>query len=438
MSVVESPEGVVARRATFAILQHVRQGTPFDRALEKGFEGLNDLDRRFAHEVAAGVLRHRDAIDRVLGPLAQNGWHTVPEPLKDVLRLGAYQITYLDRVPLHAAVSTSVDLARSVAGPKQAGFVNAVLRKVASRGRVETATDRVDAAGLAEEFSHPAWLVTQWLNRFGQQEVRALLQWNNSRPAIVLQPGRETLSTIQHRLQEEGIGTTPVEHGMGLIIQGGRPASLPGYEEGAFVVQDPAQAWVVRYAAPPVGSQVLDACAAPGGKTLALAREAGLVVATDKRQSRVSRLQQNLRRAGRDVVSVVVADAQAPPVTEMDLVLVDAPCSGTGTFARHPDARHRLRPDEFGRLVEIQTKILEGASAVVRTGGLLVYATCSLEPEENEDQVEHFLTGHPAFRREPPSGIPPEMLTPVGDLALLPQRHRMDGAYACRLRRVEA
>lgn len=427
-----SPEGAASRQTACAVLQQVRAGQPFDRALDRAVENLEDPDRRFVHEVSAGVLRHQDALDEVLAPLATHGWSRVPDTLKDVLRLGAYQLRFLDRVPPHAAVSTSVAVARNLAGERSSGFVNAVLRRVAAERLPQSARRPTT---LAKEFSHPDWLVARWVDRFGGSETRRLLEWNNRRPAIVLQPARQRLSTIREAIQQSGVQTGEVPHGMGLVVEGRRPTMLPGFTEGAFIVQDPAQAWVVRYTSFPAGSTVLDACAAPGGKTVALAQTAGLVVAADKRSNRIPRLRQTLERAGGGNAALIVADAAAPAVSQVDGVLVDAPCSGTGTFARHPDARHRLQAEDIARLAGSQTAIVEGSSSAVRPGGLLVYATCSLEPEENEHQVDRFLASNPDFSREPPNGVPDQMLSPMGDLVILPQRHDMDGAYAARLRR---
>ncbi len=427
-----SPEGAATRRAACTVLQQVRAGQPFDRALDRAARPLSDLDRRFVHEVSAGVLRQQDAIDEVLAPLTTHGWSRVPDQLKDVLRLGVYQLRYLDRVPPHAAVSTCVEVARNLAGERSSGFVNAVLRKVATEPSSPPTRSPVT---LSREYSHPDWLVDRWVDRFGEPETRELLAWNNRRPAMTLQPARQTLDSVREAINAAGVPTEDVPQGMGLVVEGRRPTLLPGFAEGAFVIQDPAQAWVVRYASFPPGSSVLDACAAPGGKTVALAQTAGLVVAADKRRNRIPRLRQNLERAGGGTVVLAVADAEAPAVGPVDCVLIDAPCSGTGTFARHPDARHRLQAEDINRLAESQTAILEGSHSTVRPGGLLVYATCSLEPEENERQVDRFLAGHSEFRRETPEGVPDEMLSPMGDLVILPQRHRMDGAYSARLRR---
>jgi 16S rRNA (cytosine967-C5)-methyltransferase len=218
-------------------------------------------------------------------------------------------------------------------------------------------------------------------------------------------------------------------------VSASRPDQLPGFADGDFVIQDPAQALVTWYAGLPAGWLTYDACAAPGGKTIGLARMGVRVLAADVSRPRVARLRQNLRRAG-GREHVIVADARHPPVGAVDAVLLDAPCLGTGTFARHPDARWRVTPDALAALVQRQAELLAATAAVVRPGGLLVYATCSLEPEENERQVDGFLRAHPEFQREVPDDALPTLLTAKGDLMTLPHRDRMDGAYAARLRRV--
>jgi 16S rRNA (cytosine967-C5)-methyltransferase len=210
---------------------------------------------------------------------------------------------------------------------------------------------------------------------------------------------------------------------------------VPGFDQGAFIVQDPGQALLAWFADVPPGSAVYDASAAPGGKTISLGRDAALVVAGDVSRDRVRRLTENLARAGGGREYAVVADARHPPVRSADAVVLDAPCLGTGSFARHPDARWRVSPAALGELAGEQAHLLEGAAEAVGPTGLLVYSTCSLEPEENEQQVERFLERHPDFRREPSDTFPVALLTAKGDMMILPQRDAMDGAYAARLRR---
>jgi 16S rRNA (cytosine967-C5)-methyltransferase len=423
-----------ARHAALEVLLAVRQGEPFDRALDTALGSLSDVDRRLAHELAAGVLRRQSELDARLVPLVRHGWSNVEPSLRDILRIGAYQLTALDRVPTHAAVSTSVDLARERGGNKAAGFVNALLRKLG--GRTAAPSLALDpAAHFAALYSHPDWLVARWLHRYGQDDTVALMEWNNSPPALVLQPARENPEALEARWRAAGISPEPAAFGFGWMSPARRPADVPGYAEGAFVVQDPAHALVAQFAGVGPGMTVFDACAAPGGKSIALGRHASLVVSADQKRDRVARLSQNLERAGSGREHAVVADALYPVVDSVDVVLLDAPCLGTGTFGRHPDARLRVTRDALQRLARQQGALLDSLCNVVRPGGWLVYATCSLEPEENETQVDALLARDARFERDPGPAVPAEILTPSGDLQLLPFRHGTDGAYAARLRR---
>lgn len=426
--------GIAARRAALKVLAQVREGRPFAAALDRAVKGLKDPDRRLAHEMAAGVLRRQDALDARIAPLVPRGWTKVTPRLKDVLRLGAFQLTALDRVPAHAAVGTSVALAKEAGGPRAGGFVNAVLRHLDG---VPPAPGEAGSPGarLAAAFSHPRWLVDRWVARYGPEATERLLRWNDTRPRLVLQPARASLEELERRWRAAGIPVEPAPYGAGLVTDRRRPQDLPGYAQGAFVVQDPAQALLAWYADIPPGVTVYDASAAPGGKTVALGRQGARVVAADRSRPRTRRLAENLRRAGSGREYPVVADARQPPVRPLPVVLLDAPCLGTGSFARHPDARRRVRPEALASLTGLQGELLDTAADTVAPGGLLLYATCSLEPEENEDQIARFLARHPEFVREPSELFPPALLSPEGDLMILPQRDQMDGAYAARLRR---
>jgi 16S rRNA (cytosine967-C5)-methyltransferase len=416
-------------------LGEVRDGRPFDAALDRGVGKLPDSDRRLAHELAAGVLRQRSALDRQLAPLVPRGWESVAAELQDILRLGAYQLTALERVPAHAALDTSVALAKHRGGVRAAGFVNAVLRRLTA-AEPSPAPDRAnDAASLAARYSHPLWLVQRWLESFGIEDTEALLRWNNTLPRLVLQPARADAARLHARWRTKGIEVDSAPYGAGLIPNRSRPAELPGYPEGCFIVQDPAQALLARFVDPPPRAPIYDACAAPGGKTIALGRRGGMIVAGDVSQARARRLAENLARAGSGREHVVVADARQPPLRPLDVVLLDAPCLGTGTFARHPDARWRVTPEALAEGARLQTELLERVAPAVAKGGLLVYSTCSLEPEENQLQTERFLAAHPEFRRDPGDAVPGSLLSAEGDLMILPQHQHMDGAYAARLRR---
>lgn len=426
--------GMDSRRAALSILVQVRAGKPFDLALDRGMGNLAEPDRRLAHELAAGVLRQRSVLDSHLAPLVPGGWSSVTPELQDILRLGAYQLTTLDRVPSHAAVDTSVELAKASGGARPAAFVNAVLRRLAGKPAAPLPAGD-DAERLAAEHSHPVWLVRRWVDLFGLSAAERLLGWNNTRPKLVLQPARRDLESLAARWRAASIEVVAAPYGAGLVTNVTRPSDLPGFGEGDFIVQDPAQALLGRFADLPEGSVVYDACAAPGGKTIALGRQAKAVVAGEVSRARASRLAENVRRAGSGRERVIVADARRPPIRQAEVVLVDAPCLGTGTFARHPDARWRVTPEALGSLARIQSELLDRTAALVPPGGLLVYSTCSLEPEENGDQVQRFLAGNPDFSREPTNAIPSDLLSSDGDLMVLPHRHHMDGAFAARLRR---
>lgn len=434
-SILPAPSGIDSRRAALSILEEVRAGKPFDLALDRGIGKLAEPDRRLAHELAAGVLRQRSALDSHLAPLVPRGWSSVAPELQDILRLGAYQLTSLDRVPAHAAVDTSVELAKEHGGARAAAFVNAVLRRLARTEPPAAALTGHDAEGLAAEHSHPVWLVRRWVERFGLPATGRLLRWNNSRPRLVLQPARQDLKTLAERWVAAGIEVEAAPYGAGLVTNLSRPSDLPGFEDGDFIVQDPAQALLARFADLPPGAVVYDACAAPGGKSIALGRQAKTVVAGEVSPFRARRLAENVVRAGTGREQVIVADARQPPIRRAEVVLVDAPCLGTGTFARNPDARWRVTPERLRSLEHLQSQLLERTASVVPPGGLLVYSTCSLEPEENGAQVKRFLAGHPDFHREPTDAVAPDLLSPQGDLMVLPQQHGMDGAFAARLRR---
>ena len=428
-----TPAGLPARRAAMEVLLAVRQGEPFDHALARALASLPDADRRLAHELAAGVLRRQSDLDARLIPLVRHGWGNVEPSLREVLRLGAYQLVALDRVPTHAAVSTAVDLARSLGGSKAAGFVNALLRNLG--GRAAAPSLAIDpAAHFAALYSHPDWLVARWLERYGQEDTVSLMEWNNAPPTLVLQPAREDDAALEARWRAAGLEARRATL-RGWLSPARRPAEVPGFAEGAFIVQDPAHALVAAFAGVESAMRAYDACAAPGGKSIALGREAALVVSADRKLDRVRRLAQNLARAGSGREHAVVADARHPPVASADVVLLDAPCLGTGTFARHPDARWKVSADALARLAERQGELLRACADVVRPGGRLVYATCSLEPEENEHQVDALLARDSRFERDPGDTVPAELRTSRGDLQLLPFRHGTDGAYAARLRR---
>lgn len=427
-----------ARRVALDVMRALRRGELLDRAIERHARPLDARDLAWTWELLYGTQRLRGRLDQLLARRVRGGLEALEPDVLDVLRLGVYQLLEMGGVPRYAAISQSVDLVRAAGSPRAAGLVNGVLRALErAEGEREFPDPSRDPVGyLCTWGSHPRWLVERWLARWSFAEVERLTEANNQRPELYIRPVGMTASDAQTRLQEVGVSASTVE---------GFPRSLrlpSGSELGTVLeavpalVQDPAAALVVDYADVPAGATVLDLCSAPGGKTAGMAERAAFVAAADLSLARIERVRQNTERVGiADRVAMVVADGRVPPFRPVDVVLLDAPCTGTGTFRRHPDGRWRIGPTELESLVGLQRELLDAAAELVRPGGLLVYATCSLEPEENEAQVEQFLQRHPRFVRDPvPGGLDPAVITAEGDLQILPQRQGVDGAYAARLR----
>ncbi len=417
----------------------MRTGDLADRALENATRALEPRDRAWTQELVYGTFRLRGRIDHVLDGLVRNGVEKLEEEVLDVLRLGAYQLLEMGSVPPYAAVSQSVELARDAGAARAAGLVNGVLQNLhRRRGQLRFPEfERDPAAHLATWGSHPRWLVERWIARWGAEEARALVEANNRRPELYLRPLGVARGEAAERLGAAGIAAEPVEFAPDSLLIPPPGTAAEALAAVPAVVQDPAAALVVRYAAAPEGATVLDLCAAPGGKALGLAEHGGHVVAADLSRRRMRRVVENAERlewTGR--VAAVVADARMPPFRPADLVLLDAPCTGTGTFRRHPDGRWRITPHDVTALTGLQDDLLRAAAGVVRPGGLLVYSTCSLEREENEERMERFLAEHTEWEMDPAEGaVDAALLDERGRLCVLPQRQGVDGAFAARMRR---
>lgn len=416
----------------------VERGRRLDRAFAEAAADADGRERAFARELAYGTTRLRGRIDHLLGLRLLGPLQGLQPEVREILRLGSYQLLYMTGVPAYAAVSASVDLVRARVGPRPSGLVNAVLRQVGRAGENPELypSPANDPLGFLETWgSHPRWLLERWLARWDAPTVRRLVEVNNGRPPTFLVPLDVPPDDAVAALAHAGLvatalaGTTPrIQLGDG-VAPTDALAVLP-----RAIVQDAASNLVARYADVPEGTKVADLCAAPGGKALALADRPVYTLAADRSESRLHMVKENARRVGRPL-GLVVADARRPPLRRVDVVLLDAPCSGTGTFARRPDARWRLRPESIGELAALQLEMLDAAADVVAHGGLLVYSTCSLEREENEAQVDAFLDRHPDFSTEPTTAVPPEHLDELGRLFVTPQETGSDGGFAARLRR---
>jgi 16S rRNA (cytosine967-C5)-methyltransferase len=442
-----------ARVAAFETLRRVRTGrADLPSALARARISLADeRDQALAAEVAIGTIRWRAALDHVIAWAGDRAIDAFDADVLDILRLSAYQLLHLDRVPASAAVNDAVTLARDHGHPRAAGAVNAILRRISrqrTRLPMPDASDQV--AFLAVTWSHPAWLVRRWLDRYGFDAALAWVRFNNAAAPLTLRANTPATARdeLAARLEAHGVRTRPCEFAPdGLVVDSGRAFATPEWLEGRFVAQDEASQLVGAFAAPAPGSRVLDACAAPGGKTGQLAAAlggGGVLVAADRRRRRVRLLQQTLQAAGVTRARLVCHDLieGLPFRPAFDCVLVDAPCSGLGTLRRDPDIKWSRREADLAALAERQRRMLDTASRGVRAGGVLVYATCSSEPEENDAVVDAFLDQHPGFVLEDPrhSGAAPwsgvaACLDERGCLRTQPHRHGLEAFFAARLRR---
>lgn len=426
--------------AAARLLADLRHGVLLDVAFDRHAAPLPPRDRRWVQELVWGVLRRRSWLDAVLAPRLRGGLGALEPGVLDLLRLGVQQLVGMGSVPPYAAIGEGVTLARTFHGEGAARLVNAVLRRVdRERDQLEPDAPGDPVEALAQAHSHPAWLVARWMRQWGADDTARLLHANNTPGPIMLRPHGVPAEALAAMLAGDGVTVAPVPLVADSLAlpPGVALADLAPFAAGQCYVQDAGATLVVRYAHVPEGGVVADLCAAPGGKALELARRAALVVAADRQPLRVDRMLTGFGRLDAERLVTLVADATAPALAPVDAVLVDVPCTGTGTFRRHPDARWRLKVADLAVLGALQREILEAAATVVRPGGLLVYSTCSLEPEENDAPVDRFLAAHPEFTLEPPPpGTVPDTVLDGGRLRVLPHRHGVDGAFAARMRRL--
>ena len=428
-----------ARVAAAGICADLRAGEMLDSSFERRAAGLDARDRRWLRELVYGMLRQRGTIDAILEERVRGGLSRVDPDLVDLMRLGVYQLMHMGSVPAYAAIAQTVEIAKVRHGIGASKLMNAVLRRIDRESSDLSVTPPDDAVeALAVKYSHPGWLVARWLARFGEEETAILLMKNNAEAPVVIRPYGIVREQLEAMLEASGVDVedAPLARDSIQISGGISLTELGAFRQGLFFVQDPGSTLVTQYAALPPDGVVADLCAAPGGKALELSRTARVVLASDRSPQRLVRLLENRARLEAHNLFIAVADARQPAVREADAVLVDVPCTGTGTFRRHPDARWRLKVSDLSVMAALQSTILRAAAKVVKPGGILIYSTCSLEPEENENQVDDFLARNPGWSLEPPpqGTVPPDTID-RGFLRVLPQVHGSDGAFAARLRR---
>ena len=434
-----------------------------DRALTR--TALDQRDRALAVEIAYGVLRRLGTIDWRLGPVLNKPLARLPVVVQMLLRIGAYQLLFLDRVPPSAAVSESVNLAKAQIRKLKrdwSGLVNAVLRALIREPSPPWPSIHEHAPeALAVQYSVPEWLSRRWIERWGINRAQTACEQVSVIPPLTLRVNQLQVSRNEFlgRLHEAGLKAKPTRISpAGVTLQEGVSIpSLPGFEAGQFYVEDEAAQLIPPLLDVRPGDLVLDACAAPGGKTTHLAelmKDMGRIYAVDRSEARLRLLDANRRRLRHTSLLPIVGDIRDPSwrkaisdgverrdgLVRFDRILVDVPCSGLGVLRRHPEAKWRKSSEQFERHHELQLQILESAALCLRPGGVLVYSTCSTEAEENEGVIDQFLRSHAEFRRESVAPWLPEggqnFLTERGDLSTMGNGDSMDAFYAARLKNV--
>jgi 16S rRNA (cytosine967-C5)-methyltransferase len=428
------------RQIALRVLQARRQNGEFtenllEKALEPSKTSISGPDRGLCQELVYGVVRHQASLDWLIGRKTDNRQQN--PGIQNLLRLGLYQIFWLDRIPPHAAVHETVELAkREGFGPKS-GFINAILRGYLREfDATEKILDDLKISNPAIGFSHPQWLVEKWQKRFGEEHMRQLLEWNNTPPKTFARVN--TLKTDAGKLlekwREENVEydftrfnfLADLENTVFELKSHPPLASLESFQNGWFYIQDPGTLLAPLEQAPKSGETILDLCAAPGGKTTFIAQQIsndGKIIASDVSEDRLKLIQDNCQRLGVTCVETI-QNTQLSTINHQpprfDRILIDAPCSNTGVLRRRVDLRWRVSPEEIQRLQKAQLDLLKLAAPMLKPGGTLVYSTCSLEPEENTTVVQEFLRSHSSFKLEL-------------ERELLPFTDNVDGAYVARL-----
>ncbi|NMG18727.1 16S rRNA (cytosine(967)-C(5))-methyltransferase [Brasilonema bromeliae SPC951] len=455
------------RQLAFIALRDVHKGAYVDIALDKVLQkaSLPDTDRRLVTELVYGCTRRQRTLDAFIDQLGKKKSHQQPKDLRTILHLGLYQLQYQQRIPESAAVNTTVQLARENGFSGLTGFVNGLLRQYIRLENKEDATTKdkvsvqssnpIERLGILHSF--PDWMIQVWVEQFGLAQTEQLCLWMNKTPAIDLRVNvlRTSTEEVEAALTSAGVASQPVPHlpqALRLMSHAGPIQNLPGYNEGWWTVQDSSAQLVSHLLDPQPGEVVIDACAAPGGKTTHIAelmRDEGKIFGCDRLKeagakrhrtpSRLKKLQENAQRLKLKSIEVCTGDSRNMPQFQNTAhrVLLDAPCSGLGTLHRHADARWRQTPETVEELSLLQKQLISHTSTFVKQGGVLVYSTCTLHPKENEEVVSSFLAENPNWEIETPSADSPASTysTPQGWIKVLPHQQDMDGFFMVRLRK---
>jgi 16S rRNA (cytosine967-C5)-methyltransferase len=449
----DRPKPSVRRLACEILLKVDTRKAYADALLDDALKtaSLGERDRALLTELVYGTLRWRGKIDAELTRHVHRALSGADPLIRNILRLAAYQICFLDRIPGYAAVSEAVELAKLQGSGKSAGFVNGVLRNLLRR-KGERSVARADDESIhsfAAGYSHPEWLAKRWLDQFGTQAAKELMLANNERAPLLLRANslKCDRDELLRQFSERGINATPAQRApQGIVVQsGGSVENLPGFEEGYCQVQGESSQLIALLLSPRPGERILDACAGPGGKTThaaELMKDQGEVIALDKSASAIEKLRENIARLQIRSAQLHVADATRELGSSLrgpyDRILVDAPCSGLGTLRSHPEIKWQRNDDDIQRLRALQSKILQRVVAYLKPRGILVYSTCTLTREENQQVIDSFLARNPEFELQDAARyLPVEAKHMISGkyFEALPHRDDTDGFFAARLRK---
>jgi 16S rRNA (cytosine967-C5)-methyltransferase len=404
---------------------------------------VDHRDRRFIFEMVYGIIRKMLYLDYVIDSYVSDERYKENDVLRRILRIGLYQLLFMDRVPDHAAVNETVNLAKeNPLVSKNANVVNACMRRLIAAKKIVPLPDPQKdlVLRLSIEFSHPRWIIDRWMKNYGLLKTKKLLAFNNEKPSIHLRRKLRNYS----RQQFEGEVKTICEPSSGYmnlyykLKKSLLPENIRMIQAGMCNVQAPSSGWVIALLDVQKGEKLIDLCSAPGGKTALLAEltgDEGTVCATEVKWPRLMNVIETIERMELNNVYPLLCDGTHPPFAGVfDKVLLDAPCTATGVFNRHPEARWVRSEDDLKRITEVQHQLLSSSANLVGKNGVIVYSTCSIEPEENEMQIERFLKEHPEFILEQaPEVIPRRYVDDQGFVKITPFDHQMDGMFGARL-----
>lgn len=445
-------KNISARQGAFLALQNIYKNKAYtDIAIEKIFKqypDIKNIEKGLMSELVYGIIRRKRTLNSLINQLATKKANQQPLDLQIILQIGLYQVRYLDKIPPSASVNTSVELAKINNLGKLSGVVNGVLRNYIRLAEIEDPLilplEIIPKLGV--KYSFPDWIVALFLQQLNLKETKKLLQWFNETPTLDLRinPLKTNQENVQKNLSDADIKSQLIPHlpqALRIAQAVGNINNLSGFNDGLFTIQDSSAQLVSHFLNPQPHETIIDACAAPGGKTTHIAelmKDTGIIFACDDTPSRLTKIAENINRLGLKSVQVINLDTSTSsphPNSKYDRILIDAPCSGLGTLHKRPDIRWHQKPERIQELAELQLKILSNMSQYVKENGILVYATCTLNPLENEEVIEKFLATHTDWhivkeKNDLSENFP---ITSKGAIKIFPHRHNMDGFFMIKL-----